>query len=183
MQSTLTRIEGPNLTLRLIQPEDADYVYGLRMNPAYNQHLSQVQGTAEDQRQWIERYKTREADGQEFYYIIERNDGQPCGVVRLYDLDEESFTWGSWILDGNKPAKAALESAVLSFALGFNVLDREFANVDVRIENKHARAFYQRLGMIETSRTQTDIFFIYPRTRFEADRDKYIAILNVENKI
>ena len=57
----LARVEGPNLTLRLIRPADADYVHALRTDPAYNRHLSEVRGTAEDQRRWIEAYKAREA--------------------------------------------------------------------------------------------------------------------------
>ena len=95
--SSIARVEGPNLILRLIEPEDAAYVHSLRSNPAYNTHLSTVTGTVDDQRTWIEDYKSREAQGQEFYYVIERKDGTRCGLVRLYDIEAESFTWGSWI--------------------------------------------------------------------------------------
>lgn len=183
LQTNLERIEGPKLALRLIQPDDAAYVYGLRTDPVYNSHLSEVRGTAEDQRRWIEAYKAREAAAQEFYYIIERRDGTPCGTVRLYDIQSDSFTWGSWILDHNKPSKAALESALLSFSVGYQVLGLGQAHVDVRIANTHAEAFYRRLGMIETHRTAQDIFFVYPRSRFEADREGYLAILKKDTKI
>lgn len=180
MKSALARVEGPNIALRLITPDDAAYVHDLRLNPAYNQHLSEVRGTAEDQRRWIADYKSREAEGREFYYVIERKDGRPCGVVRLYDLDADSFTWGSWILDATKPPKAALESAVLSFGLGFEALGRSVAKIDVRVGNEHAQAFYRRMGMTQTHQTETDIFFTYPRTRFQADRDSYMDILRTE---
>lgn len=176
-QPDLAKVAGPNLCLRLIQPDDAAYVHRLRADPVYNQHLSEVRGGIEDQRRWIECYKKREAEGQEFYYIIVRKDEKVCGAVRLYDLDADSFTWGSWILDANKPPKAALESAVLSFGVGFDALGRSVAKVDVRVGNVHAQAFYKRLGMIETHRTPSDIFFNYPRSRYEADRDGYFAIL------
>lgn len=177
MLDKLSRIEGPNLILRLIRPQDAEYVYGLRMDPIYNQHLSQVAGNVEDQRRWIASYKKREADLQELYYVIERKDGTRCGLVRLYDIGTDSFTWGSWILDQNKTPKAALESAVLSFGVGFDVLGLPQALVDVRIGNEHALAIYRRLGMIELRRDAQDIFFTYPRSRFEADRTGYLAIL------
>lgn len=180
MKPLLARIEGPNLVLRLIHPDDADYVYGLRINPTYNRHLSEVRGTADDQRHWIEAYKSREAQTLELYYIIERRDGTPCGTVRLYDIKAESFTWGSWILDHNKPPKAALESAILSFGVGFEELGLERAIVDVRIANTHAEAFYCRLGMTEMHRTEQDIFFTYPRARFDADHAGYLAILKKE---
>jgi RimJ/RimL family protein N-acetyltransferase len=170
------------LALRLIQPEDAAYVHSLRSNPAYNTHLSTVTGTVDDQRTWIEDYKSREAQGQEFYYVIERKDGARCGLVRLYEIEAESFTWGSWILDEHKTHKAALESAVLSFGIGFDALGMHAANVDVRVANEHAAAFYRRLGMEETHRIDGQIFFAYPRARFDADKEAYLSILEQEKR-
>lgn len=175
----LARVEGPNLTLRLIRPEDAEYVHGLRTDPAYNRHLSEVRGTSEDQRRWIEAYKTREAALSELYYVIERKDGTRCGVVRLYDIAADSFTWGSWILDHNKTPKAALESAMLSFGIGFDGLERPIAHVDVRIRNEKAHAFYVRFGMTEIRRDDKDTYFVYPCDRFAADRAGYLNILEV----
>jgi len=180
VSENLARVEGPNLILRLIRPKDADYVHALRTDPAYNRHLSEVRGTAEDQRRWIESYKAREADLRELYYVIERKDGTRCGLVRLYDIGADSFTWGSWILDHNKTRKAALESAVLSFGVGFDGLGLPQALVDVRIGNEQALAIYQRLGMIELRRDDQDAYFAYPRVRFDADRAGYLAILEEE---
>ncbi len=174
------RVAGPNLVLRLITPEDAEYVYGLRTDPAYNTHLSEVQGSVEDQRRWIEAYKAREAERRELYYVIERKDGVRCGLVRLYDIIADSFTWGSWILDHNKTRKAALESAVLSFGVGFDSLGLKSAFVDVRRGNEKALAFYRRLSMTELRQDDSDIFFIYPRERFEADRQAHLDVLMQE---
>ena len=177
-KSRFDHIEGPNLVLRLIRLEDAEYVHALRMDTVYNRYLSEVRGSTDDQRRWIETYKTREAEGREYYYVIERRDGVRCGLVRLYDIGTASFTWGSWILDGNKTPKAALESAVLSFGVGFNALNLAKALVDVRVENQRAVAFYRRFGMVQIDETERDIFFIYPRARFEVDCDRYFSILS-----
>lgn len=171
------RVEGPNLVLRLILPADAEYVYGLRTNPSYNTYLSEVRGTAEDQRHWIEAYKAREAKGHEFYYVIERSDGVRCGVVRLYDITVDQVTWGSWILDHNKPNKAALESAVLSFGACFTLPGIMRALIDVRRANLHAQAFYCRFGMIETHADAQDRFFSYTRETFLRDREKHLSVL------
>lgn len=175
-------VEGPNLRLRRVEPADASYIHALRMDPAYNQHLSQVTGTVEDQRVWIEAYKKREIDGREYYYVIERKDGQRCGVVRLYDIDETRFTWGSWILDQNKPPKAALESAVLIYQIAFDLLGLQEARFDVRLGNDNTLAFHRRFGAQQTFETETDVHFVYTRTRFEADRDGYATILSEEAK-
>ena len=104
--------------------------------------------------------KAREAAGGEAYYIIGRRDsGRSCGAVRLYDIGADSFTWGSWILTGDKPPKAALESAVLSFDVGFARLGKARALIDVRRDNARAIAFYRRFGMIETGADERDLFF------------------------
>lgn len=172
---TLSRVEGPNLVLRLIRPEDADYVHALRTDPRYNRHLSAVQGTVADQQRWIETYKAREAALCELYYVIERKDGTRCGLVRLYDIGKESFTWGSWILDQNKPPKAALESAVLIYTVAFDGLGLSNATFDVRRENAKTLAFHRRFRATETGKTGQDVYFTYPRSRFEADRAGYIS--------
>ena len=176
---TLARIEGILLRLRLVEPEDAEYIFGLRTDPSYNAHLSKTTGTVEDQKQWIVSYKSREAQGSEFYYIIERIDRQRCGVVRLYDIDYNNgtFTWGSWILDHNKPPKAALESALLSFGVGFELLDLPAAKLDVRRSNTHAEQFYRRFGATETHADEENIYFTLARDTFLANRDGFRAIL------
>lgn len=46
--SSIARVEGPNLALRLIQPEDAAYIHSLRGSPSYNTHFSKVTGTLPD---------------------------------------------------------------------------------------------------------------------------------------
>lgn len=177
VSETLARADGPNLSLRLIQLEDAEYVHALRTDTTYNRYLSEVHGTPEDQLRWIEDYKAREAALRELYYVIERKDGTRCGVVRLYDIESDCFTWGSWILDHNKTPKAALESAMLSFGIGFDGLERSMAHIYVRIGNEKAHSFYVRFGMTEVRRDDQDINFAYPRDRFAADRAAYLDIL------
>ncbi|MFX0547653.1 GNAT family N-acetyltransferase [Roseovarius sp. S1116L3] len=170
-------IEGPSLSLRLVTPEDADYIHALRLNPDFNVHLSQVTGTVEDQRNWIDSYKRREAEGREYYYVIQRRGGGRCGVVRLYDIQGDRFTWGSWILDGNKPPKAALESAVLSLGVGFDILGCQMALIDVRKENHRALSFYRRFGMTEIDEDADNYYFELSAKRFEDQRIGFREIL------
>ena len=180
-KSGVSRIEGVQLALRLVLPEDAAYIHGLRTNQSYNEHLSAVTGSVEDQHRWIIDYKEREASGSEYYFIVERKDGVRCGLVRLYDIKGGQFNWGSWILDHNKPRKAALESALLSFGFGFEAIGLTAANVEVQVNNTRAEAFYRRLGMTETHRTEQEIFFSFSRLQFETDKDAYHSILEYEN--
>lgn len=172
------RIEGVRLALRLAEPPDAAYIHALRLDPKYNQHLSQVTGTVKDQEDWLRRYKAREAVGGEYYYVIERiADARPCGLIRLYDIQDDQCIWGSWILDHHKPPKAALESAVLSYSVAFERLDLLKAIIDVRLENYRSLRFQKRLGAVETGRNEQDVFFEYTRAQFEADKPRHMKVI------
>lgn len=173
------RITGARLLLRLIRPEDSRYVNHLRSDPRYNAHMSPVSGLDRDQQDWIMSYLARMRAGQEYYYVIERRDGGRCGLVRLYDLDADGFTWGSWVLALNKPPKAALESAVLSLGLGFGPLDRRRVKVEVRAQNNQAIAFYRRFGMVERRTHAGTIEFDYSRDQFRADYPGHARTLGI----
>ena len=166
----LGRIEGVRLVLRLVEPSDAQFIHGLRTDPAYNTHLSPVTGTVEDQRAWIDAYKAREEAGEEFYYVIERRDHRPCGVVRLYGITEDNFTWGSWLLNSDKPPKAALESALLIYEIGFGILNKSCAVFDVRADNERVLRFHHRFGAVETGRDAENLYFELTHARFVALR-------------
>ena len=170
-------IRGNRICLRFVMPDDAAYIHGLRVNPAYNAHLSAVSGTADDQRGWIEAYKAREAAGLEFYYIIERQDGLPCGAVRIYDISDHSFSWGSWILDSNKPAKAALESAVMIYDLGFEQFTRKKAVFEVRTENERTLEFHRRFGAVETGQDDENFYFELSRADYQANRPAFLSAI------
>jgi RimJ/RimL family protein N-acetyltransferase len=75
-----------------------------------------------------------------------------------------------------------LESAILSFGVGFDNLSLDMANVDVRVENTHAEAFYRRLGMTETHRTEQYVSVVYSRAQFGASKDVSLSILKQEDR-
>ena len=172
------RIHGVRLVLRLIVPEDAGYIHNLRTDDRYNTHLSPVTGNVEDQRAWIEQYKRREAAGQEYYYVIERrDDARACGTVRLYDIRDDCFTWGSWILDEHKPAKAALESAVLVYQFGFNIAGINKCLFDVRKDNQRTLDFHHRFGSVEISNNDQNTYFELTREQFISNQTGYQKII------
>lgn len=170
-------VEGPNLKLRLIRPDDAPYVFALRTDPVYNQHLSAVCGTVDDQRDWIIAYKGREASLRELYYVIERRNGLRCGLVRLYDIQNQTFTWGSWILDRNKTHKAALESAILVYIIGFELLGIARSVFDVRLDNARVISFHERLGAVMTHQSEQDAFFEYTNSAFQSRKAHFVTTL------
>lgn len=176
--SNSVKLEGPRLRMRLIEPQDGAYVYELRTNPNYNLYLSAITGSVADQEAWITRYKTREASVEEYYFVIERHDGTRCGLVRLYDFESDHFTWGSWILDTNKPAKAALESAVLVYRFAFEHLKCARAVFEVIRDNEHTLHFHRRFGASETGQDDVNTYFEYTAEQFTRDQPQHLQALS-----
>ncbi|MGI1662807.1 GNAT family N-acetyltransferase [Palleronia sp. KMU-117] len=153
-------IEGRRLRFRPLTPDDAAYIQSLRTSPDYGRFLSPPAPSVAAQRAWIEAYKAREAAGQEYYFLIERRDDDAaCGTMRIYDISPGDATWGSFILDANKPEKAALEALMMVHEIIFETLRLPRALFDVRKANSHALALYRRFGAVETGADDVNRYF------------------------
>lgn len=90
---------------------------------------------------------------------VRRHDGVPCGTVRIYDLKDDSFCWGSWILNENKTRYAALESAFLVYKFAFDKLKFKKSHFDVRKGNDRVISFHEKMGAVRTGETELDLLF------------------------
>ncbi|EJF7711642.1 GNAT family N-acetyltransferase, partial [Providencia rettgeri] len=140
------QLYSKTISLRLVNESDAGYILSLRKNNQYNKYLSSVNINLQEQIDWITKYKEREKNNEEFYFIIQKNDGEKCGTIRLYDIKNNSFCWGSWILDQNKTKTAAIESALLIYKFGFDILNYSRSYFDVRKDNIHVISFHEKFN-------------------------------------
>ncbi|BCX51234.1 hypothetical protein CTYAZ2_08160 [Comamonas testosteroni] len=152
-------LKSKTIKIRFVEESDAEFILKLRLDQKYNQFLSSVNADVQAQKKWIQQYKNDEADKKQFYFIIERNDGTPCGTVRIYDLKENSFCWGSWILNEDKTRYAALESAFLIYQFGFNELGFESSHFDVRKGNERVISFHKKMGAFKTGEDDLNEYF------------------------
>ncbi|MEX9369463.1 GNAT family N-acetyltransferase [Providencia vermicola] len=170
----VTELKSKSINLRFIELDDAEYVLSLRKNEQYNKHLSPVNTGVTEQVEWIKEYKKREQDLKEFYFIIQRNDGVKCGTIRIYDIQNNSFCWGSWILDENKTKTAAIESALLIYKFGFDVMHFSRSHFDVRKDNTSVISFHKKFNAHEIDEDNLNYYFeIFPED-IEQIKNKYI---------
>lgn len=152
-------LASKTIRMRFVKESDAGFILKLRLDSRYNQFLSSVDPSEVSQREWIKKYKVDEKLKKQFYFIIERLDGTPCGTVRIYDLREDSFCWGSWILNEDKTRYAAIESAFLVYQFGFEVLGYNKSHFDVRKGNHAVVSFHKKMGAKQICETEQDYFF------------------------
>lgn len=163
------KVVGKSLTFRDARCEDAKFILELRTDPSKGRHLSATSSELSAQVSWLERYV---ADPSQIYFIIEDQNGERVGTVRLYDQQGSSFCWGSWILKAGVPSGYAIESALMVYAfarsLGFTA-----AHFDVRKGNESVWHFHERMGAVRTGETEQDIFYSIDAAAIEATTKRY----------
>ena len=170
-------LKSKSIQFRLITEDDAEFVLSLRLNAKYNTFLSQVGPDLQSQKKWISSYKKDEKLGLQYYFIIERLDGTPCGTVRLYDFKDGSFCWGSWILNDEKTKYAALESAFLVYKFGFDELNYQSCHFDVMKGNQQVLSFHEKLGAHRTGEDENNFYFKITPETISSMRKKYNRII------
>ena len=167
------KLESKTIRFRFVEEADADFILNLRLDDRYNQFLSGVSPDLEAQKEWIKNYKYHEADGTQFYFIIERLDSTKCGTVRIYDLKENSFCWGSWILNEEKTRYAALESAFLVYQFGFDELGYEQSHFDVMKGNKGVISFHEKMGAVRIGEDEDNVYFTIAKDTVIKIRERF----------
>ncbi len=166
-------IHGKNIVLKTVEVYDAEFIFTMRKNQDRTKYLSQITGTVESQKEWISNYKQREKDKKEFYFLIESKGKEKLGLVRIYDFQEDSFSWGSWLIKEDAPKTTAIESALQIYEFGFYKLGFEKSHFDVRKENDKVIAFHKRFGAKVVNESELDYFFTFEKSDYEITKEKY----------
>lgn len=173
----MNELTGKTIRLRFVEESDAKFILKLRLDERYNQFLSSVSPDVQSQKDWIKKYKIDEEAGRQFYFVIELLDGSPCGTVRVYDLKEDSFCWGSWILNEDKTRFAALESAFLVYKFGFEELGYKKSHFDVMKGNEKVISFHTKMGAKLTGEDEQSYFFEIADSSVYATQEKLMSKL------
>lgn len=148
-------VRGETLVFRDACEADAEFILSLRTDEKKSRYLNATANDIEAQRKWLAHYAT--ADDQA-YFIIEFNN-EPVGTVRLYDAQQESFCWGSWILKDGHPRQAAMESALMVYAYAVDHLGFKACHFDVRKGNERVWQFHERFGAQRVGETELDYLY------------------------
>ena len=165
---------GKSIFFREVSNDDADFIVSLRTDPTKNQFISATSNDVDEQKRFIGQYLKSETD---FYFVICNWESRAIGTIRLYDVQEGSFCWGSWILISEAPSSAALESALLMYDFAFYALHYKRSHFDVRKENKRVVEFHKRLGAVVVSEDELNLYFTFEHDAYISIREKYKRFL------
>ena len=149
-------IIGRKINLRDIETADANFVLSLRCNEKKSKHLHKTENDINKQIEYIKKYKTL---NNEWYFIIERKNGEKIGTYRIYDVQKESFCIGSWLMIDGITSEEMLEADYLVRLFGFNKLNMNKIHFDVRKENKKVIRYHKMMGAKQVGETELDYLF------------------------
>lgn len=149
------RVVGRTISFRDATVADAAFILSLRTDKDKSRYLSAVSASLNAQETWLKDYEGSQGQA---YFIIEYQN-EPIGTVRLYDAQQDSFCWGSWILKDGRPSQAAMESALMVYSYAVDDLGFQAAHFDVRKGNERVWKFHERFGAQRIA--ETDIDYLY----------------------
>lgn len=156
------KLTGNYVSLREVTVDDAEFILSLRCDEKKSKFLHKTEYNVDAQKKYIERYLSL---SDEWYFIIERKDGERIGTYRIYDVQGDSFCIGSWLMvDGVSPQES-FESDYLVRMYGFDVLGFKKIHFDVRKDNKKVWKYHKSLGAKKVGETELD--FLWEVTREE----------------
>ena len=173
-------IQGGNVSLRLVNDSDAEFILRLRTDDKLAQNISWTSSKINKQIKWIKEYKQREKENREFYFIFEDSNYKPWGTVRLYEFTEESFTIGSWIcLQGNNE-NIAIKAWLLSIEFAFEELNYNICKFDIRKKNKSVLYYAKLYNPTLIVEDDLNFYFRLNRDTYYKNRERVIKLLNIK---
>lgn len=163
---------------RIVTTNDAKFLIKLRCDSSLNQYISKTSEKIEDQIIWLQEYKIRETSGLEFYFIIVYQ-GCDVGCVRIYDIQDDSFCWGSWIIKKGTPAHISYRSAMQVYEYAFQQLHFKKSHFSVEKENRAVCQFHLRMGATIVEENEHANFFNYSHHDYSIAKQKLARFLNL----
>lgn len=170
------RVVGRTLSFRDATVADATFILSLRTDENKSRYLSAVSADVNAQQTWLKDYEDSQSQA---YFIIEYQD-EPIGTVRLYDAQQNSFCWGSWILKDGRPSQAAMESALMVYSYAVDDLGFQASHFDVRKGNDRVWKFHERFGAQRIAETDLDYLYTLSHQSIERSRMAYSKFLPID---
>lgn len=139
------RMEGCAFGLRPVGQGDSAFIVTLRSGNERARFLHPISPDIRVQEKWVEEYFSRQGD---YYFVIERLEPRMNeGLVAIYNVNPlgRCAEWGRWIV---RPGSwAAVESALLVYRMGFEVIDLAEIYCRTIVENSSVVSFHDSSGL------------------------------------
>lgn len=163
------------LTARFVKVEDASLIVQMRTNPQLSKYLHKTSASIDEQINWINKYKEREALGSDYYFAFSI-ENVIYGFERIYNITEDYFTHGSLIFSENSPLGMSVLADIITREIGFDMLDMKFNYFDVRKKNLSVINYHKRYKPELISEDDDNLYFKLSKENFISNKNKYLHL-------
>lgn len=167
------------LDVRLANEADSEFILSLRTDDRLSRYIHATDSNLQKQRQWMKDYKERENKGEDYYFIYSF-DNIPLGVNRIYDIEEDSATGGSWLCKRKTEVEHSIATLLIMRDIMFDQLQLEYDKFDVRKGNKKVQRLHQQMGARKTGETESDYLYVLSKDDYYIARKNIMQLLNIE---
>lgn len=164
------------IDVRFVKESDAAFILELRTDSRLSRYLHKTENDLEKQKEWIQAYKQREAQGKEYYFIYEQN-GVPIGVNRLYNITDTTLTGGSWLCKKDIPYNLPPLISIIGREIIFDFLKYDSYQFDVRKKNAKVLKFHLLAGSKIISESGIDYYLTLNKDDFNVSKQKLLKLL------
>jgi len=165
-----------DLTVTLVTVDDAEFIHSLRTDIGQGKYLSKTSSVLNDQINWIKKYKSREKNGKEYYFLFSSEEVK-LGVIRIYDIKEMEATSGSWLCVRGVHFEIAVKMLVFMRDFLFETLDLEREIMDTRLGNRQVIKTHHLFGAKEVGRNDIDVFHVINRQDYRKKRKRIMKLI------
>lgn len=148
--------QGESITLRGIEPEDAEFFYEWNRETNTQYHLDRIwfPSSLERQRQWTAKKATEPVDNDAYFFLIQNLEGLPVGMIHARDCDRHNghFSYAVAVREKYRRAGYAREAIRMVLDYYFNELGYKKVIVDIYEFNTASLSLHRQLGFREEGR-------------------------------
>lgn len=134
-------LERYGIHVRLVSEADSPFILTLRTDEKLGRFIHATSPDVQQQIEWTRKYKEREKQGEDYYFVFEKPKGNPLGVCRIYDINNDNFTIGSWLFKKDAPVGAAILGDIITREIAFSLFPHSILNFDVRKANLNVNRY------------------------------------------
>ena len=168
------------LHVRFVTEEDAAFIIRLRTDEKLSRYINKTALDIEVQKEWIRQYKEREKIGKDYYFIFEKPKGLFIGLCRIYNINNDSFTIGSWLFAKESPVGSAILADIITREIAFELMPRKRLLFDVRNDNVNVIRYQNTYKPTIIKKTDVDTFFELSKDNFEKYKKLHLRMFMTE---
>ena len=162
------------LHVRLVREEDAEFIVRLRTDSKLGHFIHSTSSDVSKQVEWIMEYRKREEKGIEYYFIFSKN-GDNVGLARLYNIENDRFTSGSWLSCSDEIGVGVL-CDIISREIAFEIFPESLNYFDVRKGNINVIRYAQSYHPVLYKEDAENLYFYNSKQNFERYKRLYLRM-------